>query len=352
MKKKLKIAQIAPLWTPVPPKKYGGVELIVHYVTEELVNRGHDVTLFASGDSKTSAKLRSYSQKNLLDRGIQMTDKKFNLLNMSEAIKDSYKFDIIHSHFDVYDHFFIPFSKCPVVSTVHTIIKGNKTKKAIFRHYKDHNFISISYQQRKQAPKGMNFVANIYNGIKIKDFKFNENPRDHYIWVGRFADLKGPHEAIRVALETGEKLLLAGKLQNENEKKYFKEKIEPFLKNKNIEYVGEISRKQKSDFFGNAKGLLNPIKWEEPFGLVMAEAMACGTPVIAFNRGSVPEVVEDGKTGFVVNRKQGIGGIIKATEKIEKIDRKNCRKRVEKKFTTEKMIDDYEKIYYRLLGQA
>lgn len=350
MKEKLKIAQVAPLWTPVPPKKYGGIELIAHHVTEGLVDRGHNVTLFASGDSETSAKLRSYSEKNLFDMGVQMTDQKLNLLNISEAIRDSDKFDIIQFHIDIYDQFFVPFSKCPVVSTLHNTIEGNSkniTRKPIFGHYKDHNFISISHQQRNQAPEGMNFVANIYNGIRIKDFEFNKNPKDHYIWIGRFADLKGPHEAIKAALKADEKLILAGKLQNEDEKKYFKEKVEPYLENKNINYIGEISRKEKSEFFGSAKGLLNPIKWDEPFGLVMAEAMACGTPVIAFNNGAAPEVVQDEETGFIV---ENIEEMAEATKNIGDISRKKCRERVEKNFTVEKMVDNYEELYFKIVS--
>jgi len=350
MPKKLKIAQIAPLWTKVPPPKYGGVELIVYHLTEGLIKRGHDLTLFASGDSETSAKLVSVWDKNLFDQKVSMKDQKPNLLNLSEATKMSGKFDILHSHFDVYDQFFVPFSKSIVVSTLHNTIEGNTsniTRRPIFEHYKHHNFISLSYSQRDQAPEDMNFVGNVYNGLKIKNFKFNPSPKEHFIWIGRFTPNKGANEAIQAAKKAGVKLkLAAGEFHTLEEEKYFNDKVKPHLDGKNIKFVGEISRKEKSDFFGNAKGLLNPIKWSEPFGLVMIEAMACGTPVIAFNNGAAPEIIENKKHGFVV---KDITEMTKAIKKIDQINRKSCRKRVEKNFTVEKMVQEYEKIYHKIL---
>jgi len=351
MSKKLKIAQIAPLWTKVPPEKYGGIELIVYLLTEELIKRGHKLTLFASEDSKTSGKLVSVYGKHLFAQKVAMTDQKPNLLNISEAIRRSGEFDILHSHLDVYDQFFVPFSKSPVVSTLHNTIEGNKkniTRFPIFNHYKHHNFISLSYSQRVQAPKGMNFVGNVYNGIQIENFSYNASPKDHFIWVGRFSPIKGAHEAIKAAKKAGVKLKLAsGKCHTPIEERYFETKVKPYVDGKQIDFVGEISRKEKSDFFGSAKGLLNPILWPEPFGLVMAESMACGTPVIAFDNGAAPEVVKDKKTGFIV---KNIEQMIKAIGKIEKIKRADCRKRAEENFTVEKMVDNYEKIYYKMVN--
>ncbi len=347
----MKIAQIAPLWTKVPPPKYGGIELIVYLLTEELIKRGHEVTLFASEDSETSGKLVSVWGKNLFDEGVAMTDQKPNLLNISEAIRRSEEFDIIHSNFDVYEQFFIPFSKCPVVTTLHNTIKGNMeniTRFPIFNHYKDHNFVSLSYRQREQAPKGMNFVGNVYNGIPMEEFSYNPSPEDHFIWIGRFSPIKGAHEAIKVALKADIKLKIAsGKPHTPVEKEYFEEKVKPYIDNDKIEFIGEISREEKSEFFGKARGLLNPISWSEPFGLVMAESMACGTPVISFDSGAAPEVVEDGKTGFIV---KGLEEMEQAIKKINEISRESCRKRVEENFTVEKMVDRYESLYSKIIN--
>lgn len=346
----MKIAQIAPLWTPVPPEKYGGIELIVYLLTEELVKRGHEVTLFASEDSKTSGELVSVYGKNLFSQKISMKDQKPNLLNISEAIKRSGDFDIIHSHFDLYGQFFVPFSKCPVVETIHNTIEGNQkniTRFPVFEHYKHHNFISLSYRQREQAPEGMNFVGNVYNGIPLEDFDFHPDPENHFIWIGRFSKIKGAHEAIMAAKETDSKLkLAAAECHTPEEKKYFKEKVKPYLDGEQIDFVGEISRKEKSDFFGKAKGLLNPISWSEPFGLVMAESLATGTPVISFDRGAAPEVVKDKETGFIINN---LEEMIDKIGEINTIDRKVCRERAIENFSVQKMVDDYEKIYRKLI---
>lgn len=358
-RKKLRIAQIAPLWYKIPPEKYGGIELVIHNLTEELVKRGHDVTLFASGDSQTSARLFSVCPSNLRKNGVEWTDQKYTLLNLCEALKKQDEFDIIHSHVDLYDLFFSPFVKTPFISTMHNRIMidlMNKKRKIdehslrrveIYRSFPRHKIVSISDSQARLADAKVNFVGRVYNGIDLEEFDFNSRGSDHFIWIGRMHKQKGVENAISAAKKAKVKLVLAGRVQKDTrEKIYFDEKIKPRLDGENIKFIGEISRKQKSEFFGGAKALLYPIEWDEPFGLVMAEAMACGTPVIAFDRGSARELVKDGKTGFVV---KDIGGLKAAIKKIDSIDRRECRKHVENNFTIGKMADGYEEIYYKSL---
>lgn len=359
-KKKLKIAQVAPLWIGIPPEKYGGIERIVHYLTEELIRRGHDVTLFASGDSKTKAKLISVYPRALKKDNIPWTDPFWNLENLSRAFQVASQFDIIHSHLDLWTLFFQELTKTPVMHTFHnplytpSVTDPTKipTRLKIFEHYKENTFgCFISKSQRNLCPVKFPHNFIVYNGIDISLYKFNPKPKDYFIWIARIDPHKGIENAIEAVERAGVKLLLAGRLDPERYN-YFKKKIKPHLNDK-IQYIGELSQDQLSDFYGNAIACLYPIEWHEPFGLIMAESMACGTPVIAFNLGSVPEVVKDGETGFVVPFKdkkgeKNIRGIVEAIKKIDQIDRKDCQKWVEKNFTYQKMTDRYERIYYRL----
>lgn len=353
--RKLRIAQIAPLWVSVPPEKYGGTELIVYNLTEELVRRGHKVTLFASGDSTTSAKLVSTYPRALLKDGIPWKDVSYDILNLTEAFRRAGEFDIIHSHVDLWDQFFIPFVKTPVVSTMHNnmfSLRKNAGRIFAYRYFKKHNFVSISLKQQKNDVVGVNFVANVYNGLDPAKYKFELSPVDKFIWAARVDEAKGVYNAILAAEKLGVRLDIAGRI-DEAKVDFFKTKIRPRL-NKKIRYVGEISQKQKVNFFRNARALLYPIEWEEPFGLVMIEALASGTPVIAFNRGAVPEIVEDGKTGFVVpprdkSGKINISGLAEAMKKVGKINRLGCRKYFEENFASGKMADRYEEVYYKIL---
>lgn len=353
--RKLRIAQIAPLWVSVPPKKYGGIELVVHNLTEELVRRGHDVTLFASGDSNTSAKLASVYPRALLRDKIPWRDVSYDMLNLKEAFNRADQFDIMHSHVDLWDQFFISFVKTPVVSTMHNNmfnLRENAGRIFTYKHFNKNKFISISLKQQKNDATGLNFIANVYNGLDSEKYKLKLFPPDKFIWIARIDEAKGVYNAILAANRLGASLDIAGRV-DEAKEDFFKAKVKPYL-NKKIRYIGEIGQKQKNNFFGNAKALLYPIEWEEPFGLVMIEAMACGTPVIAFDRGSVREIVEDGKTGFIVKPRDRSGkinifGLVEAMEKADKIDRAYCRKRFEERFTTKKMADGYEEIYYKIL---
>ncbi|PIR71660.1 MAG: glycosyl transferase [Candidatus Nealsonbacteria bacterium CG10_big_fil_rev_8_21_14_0_10_37_25] len=352
--KKLKIAQIAPLWFPIPPEKYGGIERIVHFLTEELVKRSHQVTLFASGDSKTKAKLVSVTPKSLIKAGYSWQDPFWNLENLSTAFKMAEKFDIIHSHLDLWALPFQDLTRVPVLHTLHNqLYKASITREGerkptrleIFeKHKKETLAVFISKSERKQS--AVRFPKNwvIYNGINITQFKFNPKPKSHFIWIARIDPFKGIENAIRATEILDVELLLAGRLDPAR-KKYFETKIRPHLSRK-IRYLGELPQEELSDFYGQAKACLYPIEWEEPFGLIMVEAMATGTPVIAYRRGSVPEIVKNGETGFVV---ENIEEMVEAMKKIDEIDRAKCRQRVEKYFSYQKMVDEYEKLYYSLI---
>ncbi len=345
--KKLHIAQIAPLWFPIPPQKYGGIEWIVYHLCQGLKKRGHQVTLFASGDSRVPCKLISVYPKSLIKAGISWRDQTYNILNLSEAFKRAGQFDIIHTHIDLWETYFPQLVKTPVVHTIHNPLYSSAkidSRLFILEHFKKNNYVAISNAQRKLSRAKLNFVATVYNGVDLKDFKFNPKGGDHFVWAARIDKYKGIENAIVVAKKAGIKLLLAGRL-DPAQVNYFKTVIKPQL-NRQIQYFGEYNRYQKSWFFSRAKALLYLIEWHEPFGLIMAESLACGTPVIAFNRGSVPEVVEDGKTGFIVNN---INEAVEAIKKLDQIDRYVCRQWVEKKFTVEKMVENYENVYYKLI---
>lgn len=350
----MKIAQIAPLWTSIPPEKYGGIERIVFWLCEGLTKKGHDVTLFASGDSKTSAELVSVYPRGLLKDNIPWSDPFWNLENLSQAFKKAKEFDIIHSHLDLWTLFFQDLVKTPVVHTFHNPLyissitdpKRIPTRLKMFEvHKKTTNAVFISKSQRKLCP--IKFPKNkiIYNGIDVSEFKFNPKPKDYFVWIARIDPYKGIENAIKAAEIAGVKLLIAGRL-DPTRKEYFKEKIKPRL-SKKIKYVGELSKSQLSNFYGGAIACLYPIEWEEPFGLIVAESMACGTPVIAFNHGSMPELITK-ETGFVVNNIKEMVGAMKI---IDKIDRKKCRQRIEKHFSYQRMIEDYEKLYYQIINK-
>lgn len=347
--KKLRIAQVAPLWFSIPPKKYGGIEWVVYHLCEGLTKLGHKVTLFASGDSKVPCKLVATFPRSLIESGVSWTDPTYNLVNLTEAFKRAKEFDIIHTHIDTWENFFPPLVKTITVHTLHNPLYTTQDPKKnsrffVLRHFRDQNFVAISKAQKKLSQVKLNFVAVIYNGIKIEDFKFNPRPKNHFVWCARIDKYKGIENAIEIAKRANIKLILAGRL-DPSQREYFERKIKPHL-GKNIKYIGEYSMKEKSKFFGQAKALLYPIEWHEPFGLNMVEAMACGTPVIAFKKGSVPEVVKDGKTGFVV---ETIEEAVEAVKMIDKIKRGDCRAWVEENFSAEKMVKEYEKLYFKLL---
>lgn len=353
--KKLKVSQIAPIWYPVPPKKYGGIERVVHYLTEGLKKIGHKVTLFASGDSQTKAELKFWRKRHLARDKIPWSDYLLELEHLAFAFSQSKNFDIIHCHIGPKSFPFSKFSKAPILWTFHNPISP-QSKTHLFEFLKRYKeeisvvFLSRAHQKHCKIKFKKSFI--VYNGVDLNLFKFNLRPKDYFLWAGRVEAYKGIENAIEVAKRLKIKLFLVGKIDPEK-KEYFEKKIKPNLDDK-IKYLGEQAPKKLVKLYQNAIATLYPIEWPEPFGLVMAESMACGTPVVAFDFGSVPEVIKDKKTGFVVpflNRKgeKNFEGLMEAIENLKKIKREDCRKWVEEKFSIEKMVKEYEKIYYQLI---
>lgn len=356
-KKKLRIAQIAPLWITIPPKKYGGIERVVAMLCDGLTDKGHEVTLFASSGSSAKCKrLVSVYEKPLLEANIAWSNPVWNLRNLSVVFEmaNNGEFDVIHSHLDLWTLFFHNLTKTPVLHTMHnplyrTNAEANKDDRLrlFMEESKRTNMVFISKSAQNQAmvqfPEKNSMV--IYNGIDLSHFRFNPAPKDHFVWIARMNKHKGVENAIEAAEKTGDKLLLAGRI-DPTQTEYFESFIKTHL-NERIKYVGELTEQELSDFYGSAKATLYPIEWEEPFGLVVAESMACGTPVIAYHRGSMPEIIEDDKTGFVID--SSIYKLTEAMKKIGQIDRREVRKSIEDKFSKQAMIENYEKAYYQLL---
>jgi len=361
-KRKLKIAQLSTPFFDVPPKTYGGTELVAYNLCEGLTKRGHKVTLFATGSSKTSAKLEYVFKKalglnwheKLLSPLAQKLFWAYALPCLYHAIlpyEKAKEFDIIHNHFHYFGLFFASLTKTPTVTTYHGDISTAQNcliEKLIFEKYKKANWVAISYSQKKRAKIKLNFVGVVHNGIDIKKFPYSEKHQNYLAWLGRITKKKGILEAIKLAKETGEKLLIAG-IVNPRDQEFFQKEVKPQIDNKQIFYLGPANHRKKVNLLKNAKALVYPISWEEPFGLVMVEAQACGCPVIAYKRGAVPEVVKNKKTGFVISPKLGLYGLKEALRNIDYIERKECRKWVEENFTVEKMVQKYEEIYYKIL---
>ncbi len=352
MKKKLKIAQLVPPFLPVPPKKYGGTELIAYYLCEGLTERGHRVTLFASGDSKTKARLVSVYDKSLYGQKVAWSDPYYPLLQITSCAEHLKEFDIIHNHFHYFGLALGFFTRARMLTTYHgdfNSLPPGSPRHRLLKQFAGANFVSISHSQRKVKGLKLNFVATVYNGIDVSQFKFSEKPGNYLAWLGRITPKKGLSEAIAIAKKAGLPLKIAAKVDRNvrSDVEFFNNKIKPLIAKKQIDYLGEIGgHKAKSDFLTGALALLNPIKWQEPFGLNMAEAMACGTPVIAFDRGSVRELIEHKKTGYIV---KDVAQAAKAVKNISQLDRSACRRRVEEKFNKDKMVAEYEKLYYQLL---
>jgi glycosyltransferase involved in cell wall biosynthesis len=356
MTKKLKIAQIAPFWFKVPPANYGGTERVVSILTEELVRRGHDVTLFAAPGSTTTAKLVSPIEEKYLKSIKSYNDTNFNDINIyvnAYLYSQAKNFDVIHSHASYFPFFFCDMVKTPTVHTLHNQLpRQREMENELYKKYSHLNFVSISNEFRSHFK--LNYIATVYNGLSLETFSFDKEGGDYLIWVGRALKYKGEMAAIEVASKTKEKLNLLMSIRPDA-REYVEKKIKPKLNNK-IKLMENVKLLDTVRYYKKAKAFIFPLEWREPFGLTMIESMACGTPVIAYDRGSVSEIVKDGETGFVVNPKEGQLGMIKAVQKINSLSetdylkmRANSRKRVEKYFSIEKMVDDYEQLYYKLL---
>ena len=343
----MKIAQIAPLAESCPPKLYGGTERIVSYLTEELVDQGHDVTLFASGDSSTRAELVA-----CCDVGLRLNPHvhdpiPHHIMMLEQARLRAHEFDVLHFHIHILQFPIIHQFAGKTVTTLH----GRLDLPELIPFYATFPNVpvsSISYNQREPLPKNVNWAGNVYHGLPNDLLSFSARPKGGYLaFLGRISPEKRPDRAIEIAARSGLPLKIAAKV-DKHDQVYWDEEIEPMIKaHPNVEYIGEIAEHQKARFLGDALGLLFPIDWPEPFGLVMIESMACGTPIVAFRSGSVPEVIDNGVSGFVVN---SVEEAVSAVSKLSEIDRAAVRAAFENRFTIERMARDYIKMFAALPG--
>jgi glycosyltransferase involved in cell wall biosynthesis len=346
VRRALRVAQIAPLYERVPPKLYGGSERVVSYITEELVKRGHDVTLFASGDSRTGARLAPGCTQALRLHGKPELGASLQLAMLAEVYDSRDRFDIIHSHIDYWTWPLARVTRMPTVSTMHGRLDIADLR-PVYDQFREAAIVSISDSQRIPLPH-MNWVGTVYHGLPRELLKFNDQPGKYLAFIGRISPEKRPDLAIEIANRSGIPLKIAAKV-DAVDREYFEAKIKPIIKPPHIEYIGEINDAEKSDFLGGARALLFPIDWPEPFGLAMIEAMACGTPVIARPCGSVPEVLKPGVSGLYAAE---IDELVAAVAKIDSISRAGCRNYFEERFTTEQMVDNYERVYQRVIGSS
>jgi glycosyltransferase involved in cell wall biosynthesis len=347
----MKIALISPFEEQVPPRTYGGIELVVANLAECLVSMGHDVTLFASGDSRTRAKLVPVFPKalrssgRLRDRSLREAWRHVGVGRVvSYLLKE--KFDIVHNHVGWDLLAFKDILSTPTVTTLHGPL-NIPSHQEMYRVLKAENYVSISLSQRRPMPD-LHFVGNVYNGVDMEAFRFFPQPKDYLAFLGRMSPEKGPVQAIQVARKTGMRLIMAAKVDPVDEE-FFEREVKPLIDGKQIVFIGEVGHKDKVKLLGNAKALLSPIQWEEPFGLVFIEAMACGTPVLTFRRGSVPEIVEDGVTGFACRTMEEM---VEKAALLETIDRRACFDRVREHFSAKRMTEKYVDVYRRVVGEA
>jgi len=339
----MKIAQVAPLHESVPPLLYGGTERVVSYLTEELVRQGHDVTLYASGDSVTSAELRPVCSKALrLHTGPMACPLAQHMLMVEKVAREAHQFDVVHFHID-----FLPFSqirsnRIPAVTTMHGRLDMPDLF-PLFREFNDMSLVSISDAQREPMPWA-NWIGTVHHGLPANLYTATETPGKYLAFLGRVSPEKGLGRAIEIARRVGMPLRVAAKIDLAD-KEYFETEIKELLNDPLVEFIGEIDDDAKGEFLGNAAALLFPIDWPEPFGMVMIEAMACGTPVIAYDRGSVTEVLEDGITGFLVN---DVEAAVEAVRRIPSLSRNRCREVFERRFSAQRMCQDYLQLYERV----
>jgi glycosyltransferase involved in cell wall biosynthesis len=337
----MRIAQISPLVESVPPKLYGGTERVISYLTEELVRQGHEVTLFASGDSITDAHLIAGCQQSLrLEKGAA-DPLSHHLLMLEKIWQQADRFEIIHNHLDYLSFPMLKRIGTPAVTTLHGRLDIPELL-PLYREFKQMRVISISNSQRKPIAWA-NWQDTVYHGLPVDLYKPCLDPSGYLAFIGRVSPEKRVDRAIKIARRSGRRLKIAAKI-DKVDREYYQTKIAPMLKGPGIEFIGEIGESEKNTFLANAAALLCPIDWPEPFGMVLIEAMACGTPVIAFDRGSVPEVVEEGVSGFVV---KSIPEAVEAVNKIESLDRATVRRVFETRFSANRMAQDYIRIYQK-----
>lgn len=341
----MRIAQVAPLYESVPPQTYGGTERVASYLTEELVRQGHQVTLFAAGDSVTDAELIACAPRSLrLDD--EVIDPLAHLVYQLERVAaEAHRFDVIHWHLD-YFHF--PMSRrlgVPQLTTLHGRLDIPDLQ-PVYEEFREMPVVSISNDQRAPLPQA-NWVATIHHGMPPDELTPMADVEDYLAFLGRISPEKRADRAIEVARRSGVPLRIAAKI-DDTDRAYFEEHIEPMLETSHVAFIGEVGPDTKGEFLARARALIFPIDWSEPFGLVMIEAMACGTPVIAYGLGSVPEVITDGVNGFIV---EDIDGAVEAVGRLDEIDRARCRATFEERFTVERMARDYLRVYDGLIAE-
>ncbi len=341
----MKIAQIAPLWERVPPFRYGGVELIVALLTDELARRGHEVTLFASGDSITKGCLKSVHDQALrLDKSIREPGHYEQML-LGEVYRHANEFDIIHSHVGTAALVCSSLVKTPTLHTLHGVFTTDNEK--FFRAFANQFYTSITNAQQEPRLR-LNYVRTIYNGIRIEDYPFQLQPQalPYLAFVGRLSPEKGPLEAIAIAQAAGLPLKMAGKVDPVDQT-FYEEHLRPLIDGEQVQYLGEVEHQEKVQLLSGAVVTLFPITWREPFGLVMIESMATGTPVVGMGLGSVPEIIDPGKTGFVC---RSLEEMVERIPAARSLNRQACRDQVVQRFSTERMTDAYEVAYQEVLN--
>ena len=360
----MKIAQIAPPWISIPPKQYGGTETVIYNLVEELVSQGHDVTLLAPGDAKTSAKLVSFFPQSLIPSGVPWSAQMkafFHLQKSVEYVKN-HSFDIVHIHLSsASDMFLFPLFanaklQTPVITTLHSRFPFNRSGKWMgdaddyFKEwFESVPMVAISDHAKQDVPYQLNFIGVVHHGLPVATFRpIVARPENFFAWLGRFVPEKGPHLAIQAAKQAGVPLVLAGTVDKDLPEaiRYFEEQIKPHIDGEQIKYIGPAGMKQKISLFSRARGMLNPIQWEEPFGMVMIEAMATGCPVISFARGAASEVVADGTSGFLVS---SLEEMVQAISRVSELDRASVRDYVVQNFSVQAMAREYVELYKKLM---
>ena len=341
----MKIAQVAPLMEAVPPKLYGGTERIVSYLTDQLAELGHEVTLFASGDSLTKATLEPVWPCALRLDSSMRDYLAPHIVMLEQVARRADEFDIVHLHLDYLGYPILQRTGAPFLATLHGRLDLPELG-PLYATFDDVPVVSISDSQREPLPQAA-YAATVYHGIPARLLLPGFGAGGYLAFLGRISPEKAPDAAIRIAAAAGMPIKIAAKVDNVD-KQYFAEHIEPLLGAAHVEFIGEIGDDQKSEFLGNAAGLLFPIAWREPFGLAMIEAMACGTPVVAFRNGSVPEVIDEGVTGFIVDNEEEAAS---AVHRLRGLDRARIRRVFEERFTARRMAEDYINIYRRLIAR-
>lgn len=347
----MRIAQVAPMFEAVPPTHYGGTERVVSYLTEELVRRGHDVTLFASGDSETTARLVPTTERSLRQRftleELKTVSLPLHLAMLGEVFAQAHEFDVMHCHFDYWPFPFAKLVNAPIVTTLHGRLDLDCLP-PIFEKFPKTPLVSISRSQRPPLKAiRPNWVGNVYNAVPVKKFPFRRRAGKYLLFVGRIAPEKRLDSAIEIAKRSGMPLKIAAKV-DPYDQDYFDREIKHLLDDPLVEFIGEVDEQRKRELMAGAYALTFPIDWPEPFGMVMIESLACGTPVLALKRGSVPEVLRHGITGWVG---ETVDDLVAAVPRIKELDRSICRQAAEARFSVAAMADGYEQVYRRVMAR-